>query len=324
MKPLFDANVQHPILTHLNADNSWLISLPYGPHKKPANEQDRLRYNILIDVWLKGPQVDFHRYFSSQEHAYASSVQSVTELNVLLKDAETAARGHDLPGPDVWYIDAVCCSHEFSDHCHEATLRELPREIPILAPAKAASLIRSWSHFQNIVEIPLYMSNHGWIMTKLPSWIHIGRVQTKGDGPAYLHSALIVSCRKGTSQSCEIMIHTPHGITTETLSKAIGADAQVTLLLHGLHDISLAGSQLNLGKENALKMIAAFNVQYWVPTHDEVKLARGFVGYLLKRSAHTLEIAPGAHPITEEENEVEKPEKNNFFAVENGQSLILA
>lgn len=41
---------QRPTLTHLNADTTWLLSLPYpeaGDH--PANRQ---RFNILIDPWL--------------------------------------------------------------------------------------------------------------------------------------------------------------------------------------------------------------------------------------------------------------------------------
>ena len=40
---------QRPILTHLNADTSWLLQLPYPTDAvRPAG---RNRYNILIDPW---------------------------------------------------------------------------------------------------------------------------------------------------------------------------------------------------------------------------------------------------------------------------------
>ena len=40
---------RRPILTHLNADTSWLLQLPYPTDAvKPAG---RTRYNILIDPW---------------------------------------------------------------------------------------------------------------------------------------------------------------------------------------------------------------------------------------------------------------------------------
>lgn len=40
---------QRPILTHLNADTSWLLQLPYPRDAvKPAG---RTRFNILVDPW---------------------------------------------------------------------------------------------------------------------------------------------------------------------------------------------------------------------------------------------------------------------------------
>jgi hypothetical protein len=41
---------RRPILTHLNADTTWLLSLPYPEgSQRPKNRQ---RFNILIDPWL--------------------------------------------------------------------------------------------------------------------------------------------------------------------------------------------------------------------------------------------------------------------------------
>ena len=41
-----------PILTHLNSDTTWLLSLAYPANAKPPS--GRSRYNILIDPWLQG------------------------------------------------------------------------------------------------------------------------------------------------------------------------------------------------------------------------------------------------------------------------------
>lgn len=41
-----------PLLTHLNSDTTWLLSLAYPANV--ASETGRSRYNILIDPWLQG------------------------------------------------------------------------------------------------------------------------------------------------------------------------------------------------------------------------------------------------------------------------------
>ena len=41
-----------PILTHLNSDTTWLLSLAYPSNAKSPS--GRSRYNILIDPWLQG------------------------------------------------------------------------------------------------------------------------------------------------------------------------------------------------------------------------------------------------------------------------------
>lgn len=318
---LFDVRATRPVLKHLNADSSWLLSLPYPKHLQPP--PGRCRYNIVIDPWLRGKQVDFHRWFSSQEHAEQSCIQSLHDLNALLRGAESAI-SRDLLSSEAYYIDAICCSHEFTDHCHEATLKELPQAVPIFAARKAANLIRSWDYFEKVFEIPEYESikeeNHDHV--PIQPWINVRRVCTKGDGPAYLHSALLITFTLDNNVASEAVIYTPHGIATESLKPALIPRHRVLALLHGLHDISLAGSQLNLGKENALRISKDLEVAYWLPTHDEVKVAHGLVAYLLKRISHTLEIAPGSHPILDEAH-VPEPNSDRYYGIGNGGTLIL-
>ncbi|KAL9620465.1 MAG: hypothetical protein Q9160_005050 [Pyrenula sp. 1 TL-2023] len=181
---------RRPILTHLNADTTWLLSLAVPPEE--AIRTRRHRFNILIDPWLKGPQSDVASWFSTQWHSIQSSVETIEELNQYLEEVEQlaaeavtpaliehnkkkGARGSkstsllngssngaslngatsDLsaastttssPSP----ISAVIISHEFTDHCHRATLLELPPSTSIYATTAAVPLIKGWSHFHAI------------------------------------------------------------------------------------------------------------------------------------------------------------------------------
>lgn len=116
-----------PILTHWNADTTWSLSLAYPTSARPPS--GRLRYNILIDPWLAGPQSDVAGWFSTQWHAIRSSVQSVAELSESLEAVEFLASQAEsirqknkrsqksAPNctPQLSYIDAVVVSHEFTD-----------------------------------------------------------------------------------------------------------------------------------------------------------------------------------------------------------------
>ena len=136
-------STSRPILTHWNADTTWSLSLPYPSHARPSSS--RLRYNILIDPWLAGPQSDVAAWFSTQWHAIKSSVQTVAELNEHLEQVERLALRADPSGKrnkrgrkrkttsakGASYIDAVVVSHEFSDHCHK---RQVPSFLHISIP----------------------------------------------------------------------------------------------------------------------------------------------------------------------------------------------
>lgn len=92
----------HLSLTHLNADTSWLLRFPV-----PSGT-----LTLLLDPWFTGTQTDFHRFFSRQAHVVPPSVTSPAELGS---------------------VDAVVVSHEFTDHCHEATLCAVNRDVPVFA-----------------------------------------------------------------------------------------------------------------------------------------------------------------------------------------------
>ncbi|ETN42880.1 uncharacterized protein HMPREF1541_02038 [Cyphellophora europaea CBS 101466] len=331
---------QWPVLSHLNADTSWLISLAYPPNaRRPAG---RTRFNILIDPWFTGAQSDVASWFSTQYHAVPSSIQSIASLNSILADVETACLS-TLGTPDANgssptnFIDLVAISHEFTDHCHRATLEELPSHVPVFTTTKAAQLVRSWSHFDTVVDVPPLTATTDWRNTSnppLPSWLGISRLTTEGNS-LYYHSALIFCIAKASlsalptpeldNTAAEAVIYTPHGVESGTFSQLSSArpTIETLALLHGLHDVSITLSkQLNLGAHNAFRAQKLLKPKYWVGTHDEVKRGLGLIGPLLRRKAWTIEDA--VRQAAEEEGGAGEGEKLPWVELGNGESLVLA
>lgn len=138
---------RRPMLHRLNADTSFLLQIP-----RPASaikHGSRIYYNILIDPWLQGPQSDVAKWFSQQWHAIESAVGSIVEVEELALQIEILAGGLRMGkgslrlrgGAEVeTFIDAVAISHEFTDHCHKATLLEVHKDVPVLATEVSAPL----------------------------------------------------------------------------------------------------------------------------------------------------------------------------------------
>ena len=339
-----------PILTHLNADTSWLLQLPYPPDaQRPPG---RSRWNIVFDPWLAGGQSDVAYWFSQQWHSVASSVQTMAELNDLLREIENMAQlgasisggtHHDYLDKESKrsYIDAVVVSHEFTDHCNKHTLLELNSDTPVFATKSAANLIRSWNHFSLVHETPPFSATDSdWRNTSLhplPKWLGISRMVTLSDA-LYYHSAILVTfdvCSidaKGRSEivrAAEAVIYTPHGINAKDLGHLPSATPAVKTLalLHGLHDIKISVKQLNLGAHNGLQAQRMCQAKYWVSTHDEIKKGSGLITPFLYRRVLTLQEAieeeRRAKGTISDESELSDVREVAFVELTNGESLLL-
>ncbi|KAF2973561.1 hypothetical protein GQX73_g119 [Xylaria multiplex] len=329
---------RHPILTHLNADTTWVLHLPYpeGVTRPPG----RSRFNVLLDPWLQGPQSDGGRWFSIQWHVVAPSVQTIKELNGLLcelergiappREAETAEQGAETDP----YIDVVAISHEFTDHCHEATLHELPSSTPIFAPDKAAKLIRSWKHFNAVIEVPPFLATgtSDWrkalSCAPLPPWVGVGRVVTLGNA-LYYHSALIVAWTNSASgEEASSIIYSPHGIEASALEGIRNTGLRTLALLHGLDDVRLwMIKQLNLGAINGVAAARRCGAKYWVATHDEVKKGGGFISLLLRRTSWSVTEAAekeGEKDTGKRTEDDEQVAGYKFVELGSGDGLVLA
>ncbi|KDR67082.1 hypothetical protein GALMADRAFT_273280 [Galerina marginata CBS 339.88] len=345
-----------PILTHLNADTSWLLSIPLPPAPPNPAESDsikkeRLYFHILLDPWFRGSQSDVAAFFSEQWHATPSDIQTISELLHLISSLESSASDSDSNSEseldsssveDEGEIDAVLISHEFTDHMHQATLQEISPAVPVYAPAKAAGIIRSWNHFRRVITV-VNVTREGdapigakwrdelpWTVEGLPSWLRFGRLEEGGKSLLSIHSALVVVFETLTPHrpgselgvDAEAVIYTPHGIPPSPLRPlfAYPSPIRVLSLLHGLHDVRLSKGQLNLGAKNGLAVQMLIKARYWIGTHDEVKKGSGIVSWFLSRKAWTLEDA-----MKEGEEEVNKRlvEEIEFKDVENGGRVVL-
>lgn len=315
-----------PILHHLNADSSWLLQIPFPPNHPSAN--GRRFFNILLDPWLSGPQSDVASWFSKQHHAIKPHYSSILQVEELCRDVERLLG--DAVNEDGRLIDAVAISHEFTDHCHEETMRMLDPRTPVFANDKAIDLIKSWKHFanENIHEIPGF--SHKWLSlskSPLPDFISISRLQNGGDF-LYYHSAIVISFKRSNAEKeGHSLIYTPHGLPIAEQNPFAKCEPPLhTLaLLHGLHDVQIpwAGpfisrgtQQLNLGAHNALKLQRQIQAKYWLSTHDEVKKGGGLVGFILRRKVLSLEDAL--------EKEGAEGEHVEVLDLKNGKGLVLS
>ena len=338
---------RRPVLAHLNADTTWLIQLPI-PSSQSKGGSSRSHFNILLDPWLQGSQSDVASWFSTQWHVIEPSVATMAELNATLADLE-GINSDD--GEEHRLIDAVAISHEFTDHCHRATLEELSSKTPVFATDEAAKLIRSWNHFDTVITTPGFPSASGtWrealadASGSLPPWLSIGRVITAGNA-LYYHSAVLVvfdldynagpaarTRRKskaaggGPGAGAEAIVYSPHGIQATDLACVADAGIKTLALLHGLHDVRIwMTKQLNLGALNGIKAARTCGAKFWVATHDEAKRGGGLVSWFLRRTAYTLRDAVEAEEArVEEEADGGEDFRYEFVELGSGDGMLLS
>lgn len=295
-------------LRHLNADTSWLIS--YNDFK------------ILLDPWFFGPQTDFFRYFSTQEHAIPSSIQDINR---------------DLGAN----IDAIVISHEFTDHCHEQTLRSLSSSIAVFATTNAFKNISRWRHFQYVYEIPWMDDRHpeNFTLNKLsqqhaestmPATISVGYIPEKGFmSLSALHGATCLSFLDANHHQWHSLLYIPHGCKRSSITDWLNqqSNIKVTVLLQGFHTVSnpiWLGGLLNYGCDEAAKLAIAVKARHWIATHDEDKKGSGLVSKFLKRNTSTTANAQlQLEKFFREEEANQSGEIPKIHDIENGQSLII-
>ncbi|KAK6500253.1 hypothetical protein TWF481_010600 [Arthrobotrys musiformis] len=134
-------------LRHITADSTWLITLT-SPHNPPSHAP----FNILVDPWIVGPSEVWHPKFAQNHHTTPSSIPSLTELD---------------PQPDILLI-----SQTKSDHCNEATCRQLSKDgsLQIYTVPGADGIVKSWKHFnpENVHRLRPFTSRKSGRVSRIP------------------------------------------------------------------------------------------------------------------------------------------------------------
>ncbi|KAI5918507.1 hypothetical protein F4810DRAFT_570425 [Camillea tinctor] len=115
---------------HINSDACFLLTFEPVIPEYVGDAVCPEPFTILLDPWITGPSKIFHSKISISTHKHPACISSLAEL----------------PSPP----DLVIISQHKSDHCNEATLRQLPptgTKTLILAEPASARLIKSWKYF---------------------------------------------------------------------------------------------------------------------------------------------------------------------------------
>ena len=324
-----------PVLSHINADSTWVLQLPYPSYASAPKGRSRL--NILIDPWLQGPQSDVASWFSTQWHVIKPSVATIEELEERLAEVEAAATKHSRRSSikaqaNTNWIDAVILSFEYTDHTHWETLRQLSPSTPIYARSRAAELVRSWKYFDIVYDIPSLQARPlDWRSSSigsLPAWLGVFELAPREES-ASLHCALAVTfdTENGTKTRhskypegfAEAVLYSPHGILPMHVQPLLNAAPPINPLaiLHGMDEIGALGQKIGLGARNGLLIQKMCNAKYFLPTHDEVKKAGGIFAPFLRRKVWTI------GQIISEGDANEKSCKTNYINIRCGESILL-
>ena len=117
------------MLTKAVTDTTFLLTFSSAQSTSTDHSSQSGTFTVLIDPWLHGDSTIFHPKFALARHTVPSCIQHLSEI----------------PPPNL-----VIVSQDKTDHCHEATLRQLDPHLShtiILACPAAAKRIRSWRYF---------------------------------------------------------------------------------------------------------------------------------------------------------------------------------
>ena len=268
-------NCAHEHCDSLNDDTSWLLTWQ-GDSGEP--------FHLVIDPWLSGSQVDYFPLFSKQTHVVPPAFVSLKELE------------DSLPTP----ISAILLSHEFTDHCHQATLETAPdKSIPIFGHPGAKKRIDEWKIFPNPVnptriyhkkDSPLPDSLHDLAsrskasevqLEKAPKDVYVLYLPTDSwldPAGEKLHGLTLIYFT--TAEHTYSILYSPHGLPGTALDKTVQAlrDIPTHTCLALLHNfdfirLPLLGT-VNMGRESGKDIVQRLKPRFYIRTHGEPPCSR--------------------------------------------------
>jgi hypothetical protein len=170
---------------------------------------------------------------------------------------------HQSPQPSVTsfpQVDYLFISNPFTDHCNKETLVQFDPSIPVIAKESILKKVSKWNHFEKLVS--LQDAPFSIIEYKPRGFLDL------------VHSAYLFKTEEGT------ILFAPHGAKGKYLPKA---DVLVTTTTR-YHLPFWLGGTVNLGIKNAELLYKQSGAKFFLSTHDEQKLGKGFVEKLAKKN----------------------------------------
>jgi hypothetical protein len=326
--------VLRPILTSLNGDNSWLISLP----RPTAERQTSVKayYHVVSDVWLSGPFAIFSKWLVSVGLPTEPAIADINGIKAVIteiEDAAEAAGAFSKPtsstgSSKTLEVDAIFVNFHYNDHMDEKTLKTFSPDVPVFAAPEAAKTVQSWKHFDRVVTTnDITPADTDWRKlhpgSPLPSWLNVFRLV--GHRELNFATAIVIS---PSEEQHEVILYSPHSIRTDqpSLQTFLRATPQTSTLamLHALQSNFGWGYRFTLGAEGGLALERLVKPKYWIRSHWAALRYEGLFLWGVKDVLHTLDWALGR----EKEERLAKGEKEdlakpNFIEVENGGCFVL-
>ncbi|KAI1636211.1 hypothetical protein F4809DRAFT_404976 [Biscogniauxia mediterranea] len=258
-----EADGLRPIVTDLNNDSSWLISIP-----RPATERTetgRTYYHIVLDPWLASVPGYFLTswigWFNRREPAAFLDGAAVDGLVREIEEAASSAAHADAS------VDALCVSFLAPDHMHYDTLKTFAPSIPVFAAPGPARVIPYWGHFERVVPMaafqkPAWQSAHPG--APLPGWLtmlYINAAMTcYGVGIVWSHDDVH-----------EALLYYPHGCDVDNDPSSwefleASPPPRPLALLHPVKETYRRSSMLTSGVRGGIQFWRKAKPAYWVST----------------------------------------------------------
>ncbi|KAK2040095.1 hypothetical protein LZ31DRAFT_530479 [Colletotrichum somersetense] len=305
------ASPQRPILTLVNGDNTWLVSVP-----RPAGMKGKAFCHILVDPWLEGYIDVASGWVIRLQLKEKPALGNIEAIEDWIQEMETACGTTN--GEHGQRLDAVFVTHTNPDHLHEATLRTLSQSVRILAVEDAAATILAMDYFENITVVPDFVRGEEWPATPgMPESLSIFRLQSEGDKIKLCHAVIIsIPTKDGKS---EAILYTPHGVDPEAVEAARKVNPGASFLAM-LHPLNKAGAIFTTrGVAEGLRIERENSFRHWVNTHDDHIDYGGVLSYIMQYGRTTLE--QGLEQEAREKGE--RGRKPNYVVVANGGCHIL-
>ncbi|WQF88272.1 Putative ribonuclease Z/Hydroxyacylglutathione hydrolase [Colletotrichum destructivum] len=320
-----EASPRRPILTYVNGDNTWLISIP-RPDAGASGGGGKAFYHILLDPWLGGHSDSFSKWILRMRLKQDAALGSIGAVEDWIRDTETACGGAK-GAEERWWLDAVLITHLNADHLHEPTLRTFDPSISVFAVSGAAAAVSALKHFDNVAVVPDFVRGETWPATPgMPAWLSVFRLQDEKGAYPYIYHAMIIGTSSSSSAAAaadggkdEVILYTPHGVEPEMVEAAMRANpkASIVAMMHPLNECGVG--VISKGVANGLKIERQNGVRHWVNTHDDKLQYTGILGYFMQYGRKTLE-----QGLEEEAREKGGEQRRpNYVVVGNGGSHIL-